>query len=391
MNYLIISYYYPPRNGPGGERIAHLADSLANWGHQVDVVTRNWSGERSWENVQNVNVISIEINESNSSQKKINSVKSFLKKQLQRFVDGRVLRTIPFYYFQQTDGKWLQQAVSLMNVKSYDVIIASFPERNAIDLALKIRKIDTKIIIDYRDLYSQSYYSDLPIFLNKFLIFYEKKLIKNVDRFIFASHGLCAKQTHLIPPTAKSSILYNGHIHSENSIKLIKSSKSIKKVGFFGSIYNAKMDIFSVIEKAKVTKNFLFYFYLLNEEDLLLMKTLTVDIKNIFINSAVGHSESLRLQKEMDFLLLLFRADGKDADVPTSKVFEYISTGIPIATNARKHYEVIQILDKINYPWISIHELDGKAVVNKPEYVDISEFHRDHQVSINRKFLEFNT
>ena len=60
MNYLIVSYYYPPRNGPGGERVAHMADTLAKWGHSVDVLTKKWNGSREWKQHRDVNVIFVD-------------------------------------------------------------------------------------------------------------------------------------------------------------------------------------------------------------------------------------------------------------------------------------------------------------------------------------------
>lgn len=38
---LIVSYIYPPRNGPGGERAAHLARFLSERGYAVTVINRD--------------------------------------------------------------------------------------------------------------------------------------------------------------------------------------------------------------------------------------------------------------------------------------------------------------------------------------------------------------
>jgi len=352
---IIASYIFPPLNSPGSDRVYSFAKYLSEFGHDVIVVTSRQYGDLKY-NFKGFQVLEVGGKNVDNMLSSAKQKPSILLNILRKMAISEVIRLLPFGKILRSECRWVESAFvtisELINNSGCDILITSHPPSETIKLGSKVKVNFPKIkwVADYRDLFAKNHMTDYYLFVRFFLGMYEKYLIKNADVFIFASKGLLDDQSFLLPKTITKRVVYNGFWKILETPNLnIKSNKIV--FVYTGSLYNGSRDIDSLIKLIGSSDRYILNIAVFNQ----LEKNLIIDLMvkyevskrrvNIYVN--IFRDESIKLQSNADFLVLLLRKDGKDKAYPTAKLFEYLSLKKPIIGFGSDESEASYILKKL--------------------------------------------
>ncbi len=269
--------------------------------------------------------------------KKTNAVKRFTANVIKYFK-----RTINEIFvpdvFVCTNYSYYKKASELIEKEKIKNIIISSPFHSIqlIGHPLKRRYGDKiNLIVDYRDSWNMTgiFKKKLYLFqtINEYL---EKKVLKNMDHFIYVSPPILNKINEKYFDISKKSLyVMNGYDDKMNVVSNFNynNKNDVLTIGYFGSI-NDNSNSFRNPElffKAllKFNRKIKLCFY----GNVTISKKWQDKMNGIIeIGDDLFHTEALKMMQKMDVLLILhLKIDGADEAI-SGKFFEYISVEKPI-------------------------------------------------------------
>ncbi|MCL6494295.1 MAG: glycosyltransferase [Ignavibacterium sp.] len=195
---LIIAYYFPPLGLSGVQRTFKFVKYMRNYGWEPTVLTTNKVAYYAYDNSLNNELNSLDIRVIRISGKEPNSLLSrFGKLKPPREILRRIFDILSQTFFIP-DNKisWstaaAKKADELLNHEHFDAIFVSSPPFSAFEKISKLRiKYEIPIIIDYRDLWYNSYFSFYISPVHKLL--HKKKeyhSLKNADAVVVTNRKI---------------------------------------------------------------------------------------------------------------------------------------------------------------------------------------------------------
>lgn len=346
MKILLITYNWPPKNTVGSLRPYYWAKYLSEISNvEIDVLTsKKYSFDApltlSLPELEEVDVYEIPYG---NTTKTIGSVlKRVLPPKVREYIKSRLsprqIKTANMRW-----GWYEKSKIYLLNNrKKYDCVISTFGPDMCHYLGAFMKELEDRVlwVADYRDLWSLNhidYLSEESRLMDRDL---EKKIVwQKSDLITTVSDGLVEKLKRA--GIGKVLKVTNGHdIRRAELISLIEAKREPKTEGELirilhsGSIYPgfrdpgpflaaidrliSKGDIENAVEVEFIGKN-------LHHLDIYDQKYSFVKV-----SGEVSRSKSIEKQRDSNFLLLLESSSPDAEGVLTGKLFEYITSGVPV-------------------------------------------------------------
>ena len=430
MKILICSKLFYPSNRIGAVRPSNFAKYLAEFGHEVTVVTEKNIFEENF-TLPGVKIMRVsnrklvkklidkntkrvstnkekskgtnQVNNTNPSGK---SIKSKIK---QLFTKNR--RQIFTLLVEYDWHKSAKQSIKKQYKKnSFDVVISSFGPLSSFLLGKSVSKLQfaNYWISDFRD---NMVFDGYPGWLNKLSSNFENYAVKHAHALTFVSKGQKAiflKNNNITKNQAKKiHIVYNGYEKKISENSSIKKEENILKIAYTGQLYSGVRDfslLFHVIddlieENLIDSKKVRIEYAGQNSNELKLQVNKFKHIDKICIDYGfVSREKALEIQKGSDILVALTWNTDKEQGILTGKFLEYLQAQKPIislTTGDLPNGELSQMVDNLNlgisceyfnynddYSKLKnyIHKqynfvIDVKELNFAPDYKKISEFH----------------
>ena len=418
---ILICHYFPPHNNCGVRRVLYWANSLANKGHDVTVLTTRKAKEKFRpEGVdQKVKIV------------------DFYYGRLRSLEDGEISS---FGFSAQSDMVWWQKFFVKIKRKLINPTFGQIADPNLLSVVvtmlsfwlkvklgskhIKIDFSDTTIIstappwsmhllgaalsnlfsrplfIDYRDQFSKnhmfgSYFSGLEYKIDRFLCSRGQKVIT-------ISPSMNTYYSSLSTDTTMIMNGYDPELFWPNTSYIIRSTPF--SIRYFGSIHHSTRLPGILLEalketKANVTLDFygdvpLIADYLLENPEL---------NKNVTVNPGVPLAQVRELMADSDFNLMCETMSGASlshSGVMTTKLFEYLAVERPVLALISSNSDMVSALSVSGLligPFQSVSEvltwlssLDEKILEFVPDRSHIQKFSRDSSVGLLINLLEKN-
>ena len=351
MNVVIVCYYYPPTEGPAGERIYFFAKKLSDKNINVVVLSADAGGERYYPDLDNVK--NIKVGDATDLRKKTNFI---LAKKILSVLKFRfhILKSFEFLFNLTPHGKWKNEVLSKIESgqialpQKIDFVISSFPDRSSIDVGKVISaQSGAKWIIDYRDLWSLNHYSGHSSITKAFLGWKEKAIVADAQALIFATNSFMNEFKTYFNLSMKMISIYNGYNPLDQERIGVRDPKLPFSIVYTGSLYGGKRDISHFFDLLEQVPGSVFTICLLSySEDGEYIKSVFPRhlTDRVLVRYEVPHNETIKLQKSADILALIVMNNGLDFSYSTAKIFEYMNAGVKIVSNASKGSEIDNIL-----------------------------------------------
>ncbi len=414
MKILWISYYFYPLSGVGPNKNTFLIEEFERKGHSILVLTSNPNiFNAKIENLHKDNKVfntiripsianhiflnkivkgikkvfkknkihydkNIEFNNV-----KVNSVKKFIK-DIINFID----------YQHSWFIMWKINKFRYMDsIKKFnpDIIYVSTPPHTGILIANDIKKsINKPVVLEYRDLWTGSHHYNKINILKKLEYKLEKKLLKNIDFFTFATHGIAHKHNKLFG-YKNYKVIYNffvNRVHCDT----ITNSREIIFI-YAGTLLNQyNYDIFiEGLEKLMLNKNLKIKVKIYSSNGDILKKYIKnkklLEIFEFGYEADINKLDKLHCQSSI-FITFLFNK--KFRGVVSSKNFYYLNFNKPIFVfGVNECQEVKQVLQN-NYFFIDsvkkfVQEIE-KFTKNSLKYKNSQYYINSHSLK-NRAIL----
>lgn len=324
---LIITFYFPPDNNGGTERVKQFYNRLNNEYFETYVLSRK----------------KLKFEKKNSQFTSTNVLRTWFPwiwiGLYNRFLRKFQIRIPLFYWFAKKSVKHIKKKINP------DICIASFPLINNFQIGLLMKEeCNIKLVSDFRD--GLMYAPFENVFINKEyekeMYILEKEIANKSDLII----GAVPQITDYIKNTYKvnACTIWNGFDDEEKFEDITEGfpedSLNILYTGALG-----KSDIQRFIYAKECLRQLFLYnkknrFYFIGaytEEE----RNFFMDFNNVYVYPVVPRNQAVAIQKKADVLLLVTR----DEEYGTSgKLFEYLFSGKPILNlggmnNARKIIE----------------------------------------------------
>lgn len=363
MKILICSKLFYPSDRIGAVRPSNFAKYLADFGHDVTVVTEsdilendfnlhgvkiirvsnrslikkilNKNTERIKQNRDRIKSADISKNINKSSN---NSLKSKIK---ELFIKNRMsVFNLCVEYDWYKSAKQIISKLYFRN--SFDIVISSFGPLSSFLLGRSISKVNfaNYWISDFRD---NMVFNFHPAWLNKLLSICERTAVKHAHALTFVSLGqkkIFVNNNNITDEQAKKiHVIYNGYEKEFLEKKLNKKENRLLRFTYTGQLYNGVRDftlffdaINNLIEEKKINKEFIRIEYAGPSSNELRQQS--NEFHNlegiIFDNGIVSRERSLEMQNESDFLIALTWNTQKERGILTGKFLEYLQAQKPI-------------------------------------------------------------
>ncbi len=393
---LILCRTFPPLNVVASSRPLSWANHFASQGHQVTVITteqHEWCGPLNYHPEINPAIKVIEVPWPWGE-------KAGTNKYIRKF--SRTLLAFPM----------LEKASELFSESPFDVVISTFEPAAAHFAAglLKRKYPNVFWLADYRDTWSNNY---LERGKKEFRKFWARQvetwLMKVVDLQTTVSDGMVLELEKLFgkerPP---KRVVFNGfegsYFEPEPPSPRIEGPLRFIHTGTVYRLRNPKplFQALKILEKKGYGSDHIqldFYGHDLYElQDI--VKEEVVE-KFVSIPGSISRSESLKKQKEADFLLFLDWDDPEVRGVLTGKIFEYIQSNTPVLSVGPADSDAVDIL-KSSQTGYSFGK-DPQAIADfleeqikapsqlpswfQPNKDEINQFHRKEQAKVLENVL----
>lgn len=318
---LIVSYYFPPLNRVASSRVNHWGRYLENSGFEVEVYTTKKTE------------LDGPLNLGESTPRRVIQHESwflvFLWPLLRVHVLARVGARMARWYWV------LRVPFSRFWIDS-DLVITSYGPKETIVIGFLIKLLNPakKWLIDYRDLWTLNPYTKSTTLSKVF----EKIMVSKADYLTTVSAPL-AEQLRSQFPDKKVSIIYNGfdkEVLPCSSVQFPADKKL--RIVHAGTIYPVFRDPEPLLAAvAKLISNniverehceLVFLGDRLGELDAQAQRYHVADI--LFTPGQVSRDTSLQFQTHANALVLLSSDGPESKGIVTGKVFEYITSKVPI-------------------------------------------------------------
>ena len=242
-------------------------------------------------------------------------------------------------YFDEGGAYFVQQGTKccsrMIEQENIDVIVSSYLPFDAHKLAfsLKSRYPHLYWIADYRDFFSDPMLRSSPCFSHR--QDRHVKILSLVDEVTTVSYGLRDRLSRFHPSV---HVIRNG-INEALVHNLPIPKFKLFTISYTGSIYPDAQDgsmlargVKELVEEGKLKKNHL-QFINAGKDGLYWKQLWEVNgLGDILVNQGIiSHEKSLKLQKMSHLNVLLSWASEDVSGILTGKLFEYLSSGTPIA------------------------------------------------------------
>ena len=243
-----------------------------------------------------------------------------------------------------------------------DIIFATLPPFTTMLVAHRLgRMMEVPVIYDYRDLWSDHPYYGARGLRRYIDIFLEKKALKNCAGLVTVTETWARhlRETCTVPVEC----IMNGFDPSDFSFdKQETFDKNKITLLYAGYLYGEKRDISVVLEAlgmmGNLAQNFNILLYtpngradLSHHQNQLIAKYKLEDI--VICNKYIPQKKLLRLQQQVDVLMLLRWDHPSENGVIAGKLFEYIGAGKPILSLGSTTGEASDIIKKMNFGLVS--------------------------------------
>lgn len=332
---LIISYFFPPLTGVGTKRVSHFVNNLPDFGFEPIVLTIDPESlnntHRSYGIVNKEKSLKINCKTYLSKMSFINSnAFNFLKKNFffRAFI---VFISIPDHFFFWIPNTY-KIAKKIIIDEKIDIVLSTCPPYSShiINLLLK-RKFRDKIVCisDFRDEWSTNrnikYVTKLHSKINKKL---EKIVLNNSDYITTVTNPILDILKKGIKNKNKFYLIENCFSNDFYKIKKTNYNTNKLTITYTGSFYgkmipdNLIKAIENLIIENEISKNDILLRFIGSS---IKYKSNMFEIDNI---DFLSHKDLIKYKQESDLLLLILEKDA--LNVYSGKIFDYISTGIPI-------------------------------------------------------------
>lgn len=390
---LIISYFFPPCNLPGAQRVYSFARYLKGFGYYPVVITRRW--DHKIESIRDVSLacpgdLLIEKKDNyeahylpykQSLKDKIYTrygenklrffrrVLSFVEIILQNFLN----RAIPFRNIYDYSIKYIKES------KDIDFVIISANPYILFRFGYKIsKKTGIPWIADYRDPWTTSDFRDQLLRSSNFLTskldsYFEKKWVSTANGITSVSNYITKGIASFL--NTKSQCVYNG-FEADDFINLIDEEKYMDfTITYVGELYpgqNAEIFIdgfklfIDQIPGAKVKLKFIGLGY--KPEQIARLYENLKGFENYVEYTGRISRGDVHIAEKKSHLLLYIGWKGYKGIV-ASKLFEYIASGSPIILTPSDHDDAERIIRTLPFGFCSESPEETKEVL-KSLYTD---------------------
>ena len=259
-------------------------------------------------------------------------------------------------------------------------------------LVKKIKQIDknVKIILDYRDGWTQRIKSKKFFIIKNVMSYLERRILNS------CSYVLCAtKQIYDDITSLKGKrnviLLRNGYLKISKKNKKTRLSNDIS-IGYFGLISdeNHSYRDIKVIHNSLNLNNKIYFSFYGNSE---IKNKIIKNYQNFIFKKNISYFETQKKMKDFDYLLILHTEKSTAKEVITGKFYEYLSTGIPIIMISNGETEAGRLIKKYNlgyaidYSKVSLKNFFSnlkKSKIQTKKLINLKKFSRDEQ---NKKLL----
>jgi glycosyltransferase involved in cell wall biosynthesis len=317
---LLLTTYFNKDNSVGAIRIVNLHEHLIKKGYEVFVIT--------------------------TDQTSIENEKILIAKDLCSQAEGMmsiVLRIARRGLYSLGGVKWntlyrkvISLSFNLINKEKIDLVIATTPNHEMIEVALLLKQsTGVKVIADIRDGITYEPIYDAKGLQRKRLNRLEKNIALYADKIVTVSPPISDFYIHTMTVKSSNVLTITNGIESNNismSNRIVKNKLGNKvNITYCGKLDKSEKGRFDVC------KALIHAFSLLNDND---KKRINISFYGDFydyeiaemskfftVHGSINRDKVLEIQRHSDILLLLAC---EKYSVVTGKLFEYLATGNPI-------------------------------------------------------------
>lgn len=405
---LVIAYYFPPLGLSGVQRTFKFVKYMLKYNWEPTIITTDRIAYYAYDNSLvkeldslNIRVIRISGKEPNSLLSALGNLKP--PKEIYRKLFDFISQSV---FIPDNKISWSKVAKmkveELLKQESFDMIFISSPPFSAFEKISELRsKYDIPIIIDYRDLWYNSYFSFYLTPIHKILNKRKEYLsLKNSDSVIVTNRKIKEYLIKTYPFLTFEDVVIIPHGYDPEDFQVAKPFPKPKNklvimfsgvfIGYSTPKYFLKAFKELTLERPDIAQNIELHFIgYLRKENINLLKKLKLE-EFIVDHGYVDHLTSVG--KIMSSDVLWFMVDYKkniDAILP-GKVYEYIGAGKPIlgcvpdgaAKLALQEYGAAFIckpddIQEIKINLYKIYDLFKNNQLPKPSEEVINKYRRD--------------
>ena len=354
---LIISYFFPPSNSTASSRPFYWSKALSDNGHEVVVLSKNWSGNNSLEK-NNFSII-----ETKNSRFKQYDIEEYITP-IRQFKESKIInltKLVRFITFIEIilgnlfpklfEYKFFyKKAIELMEINNFDtVIISGGPHRTFfIGYHLKRKFSRIKWIADYRDEWNSLPKLQKKQELLKFIdVYFEKKWTSNLNFFIYVNNSYLNRLSKFI--NKPGVVIENGYNPPLEINRNIDKNKFV--FSFLGTLYPRYQNIedisFILKEVSLLTERKVEIYFIgsaIDTESEDKIKSHFNWCNNITITERITREETAKYISKTD-VFLMFPFYKMPGIVPT-KLFDYLPYKLPILFYPKDNGKIDNLLDE---------------------------------------------
>ena len=295
-----------------------------------------------------------------------------------------------FFHINKIEKETMKTMVSF----NPDFVLISAPPFSLFKIVKKIKKNfkKTKIILDYRDGWTQRVNSLLTLPIQKIMENVEKNIISKADYILCATSQISENLLKIVNKN-KLILLTNGFfVKNKNKIKKKQNLKTIK-IGYFGLISdssNSYRDVKIIYKSLNNNSKLNFTFY----GNSIIKNNKIKNYKKFKFKKSVSYFKALSKMREFDYLLILHTEKSTSKEVVTGKFYEYLSSCTPIILISNGETEVGRMIKKFNLGYVNDYSKESldkflyNLKINKFKFKklkNVNKFSRDEQ---NKKLMK---
>ena len=345
---LVIAYYFPPMGLSGVQRTLKFIKYLKNFGWEPTVITTGkvayFAHDDSLQKELNdtgVRVIRVAGSDPNSVLSKKGTIKL-----PSEFIRNTFNKLSQIFFIPDNKKSWskkaLEKTIELLSSEHFDCVFITGPPFSQFDVFSSLKKrINIPIVLDYRDLWFESYFAFYPTpFHKRIHKKKEYKALKTADLIIVTNRKLKEKLLNTFQFLTFNDVVIIPHGYDIQDFNTIETqpkphNKMVLMYSGIFMVYSTPKFFLKAfkqlsIERTDIASNIELHFVgFLREENKKLIQKLNLQnfVKD---HGYVNHLESISKLKSADVLwFMVGRRKNIEAILP-GKVYEYIGSKKPI-------------------------------------------------------------